>query len=250
MTEDGSALRILEALLFVSSEPVSEQRIAECLPPGSDIQALTAELADHYSARGIHLRRVGSCWAFRTAPDVMPYLGVEREVRRDLSQAAVETLAIIAYHQPVTRAEIEEIRGKSVSGGTLEILSRIGWVNPKGRRQSPGRPTTWGTTQAFLDHFYLQSVSDLPDLAELKAAGFLDARPAAEIYDGFSNRKRQSLGLPLAGDHDPDDGDSGDDRGNMTGNPFESTRDLRERDDSSDDDETTMMIESKKEDES
>ncbi len=193
MSEDVSALRILEALLFVSSEPVSEQQIAECLPAGSDIPALTAELANHYAARGIHLRPVGDGWAFRSAPDVMPYLGREREVRRDLSQAALETLAIIAYHQPVTRAEIEEIRGRAVSGGTLEILSRMRWVAPKGRRHSPGRPTTWGTTQEFLDHFYLSSISDLPDMAELKAAGFLDARPAAEIYDGFSDHKRQTL---------------------------------------------------------
>lgn len=175
-------LRILEALLFASAQPLTAKTLAERLPEGTDVAGLLEELREHYRGRGIELRRVGDAWAFRTAPDLAAVLTVEREENRKLSRAAVETLAIIAYHQPVTRAEIEDIRGVAVSKGTLDTLLEAGWIRPRGRRQTPGRPLTWGTTAAFLDHFGLESLSDLPGLEELKAAGLLDSRPAIAAY--------------------------------------------------------------------
>ncbi len=137
--------------------------------------ALLARLGEEYGGRGVNLVRVGGKWALRTAPDLAPYLRRQVEVSRKLSRAAVETLAIIAYHQPVTRAEIEEIRGVSVSRGTLDILLEAGWVRPRGRRRTPGRPATWVTTQGFLEHFGLESLDDLPGVEELKASGLLQS---------------------------------------------------------------------------
>lgn len=169
-------LRRLEAMLFASAEPLTENDLAERLPPGADISSLLEELQGVYANRGITLVRRGRGWAFRTAPDVAPYLTLERENQRKLSRAAVETLAIIAYQQPVTRPEIEEIRGVALSKGTLDILLEAGWIRPRGRRQVPGRPVTWGTTAAFLDHFGLESLDALPGIDELKAAGLLDRR--------------------------------------------------------------------------
>ncbi len=179
---DPALLRLAEALIFASAEPVSERTLVEHLPEGVDVQALLAELETHYGARGFTLVRRGGGWAFRTAPDLAESLKVERTQERKLSRAAVETLAIIAYHQPVTRAEIEEIRGVALSKGTLDILFAAGWVRPKGRRRSPGRPLTWGTSDGFLDHFGLTALDDLPGIKELEAAGLLDSRAAAGAY--------------------------------------------------------------------
>ena len=177
MIDRFQQLRILEAMLYSSSAPLPERVIVARMPEGADVQGLLAELQAHYANRGVHLRRVGRGWAFRTAPDLAPHLRVETEVQRRLSRAALETLAIIAYHQPITRAEIEEMRGVSLSRGTLDTLLEASWIRPRGRRRSAGRPTTWGTTETFLDHFGIESMEDLPGLDELKAAGLLDRRP-------------------------------------------------------------------------
>jgi segregation and condensation protein B len=146
------------------------------MPEGADITGLLQELKDHYANRGVHLMAFEDRWAFRTAPDLAPKFHIERDVVRKMSRAAIETLAIIAYHQPVTRAEIEEIRGVVISKGTLDMLLEIGWIRPKGRRETPGRPVTWATTDQFLEHFGLESCDALPGVEELKAAGLLDAR--------------------------------------------------------------------------
>lgn len=169
-------LRRLEALLFASAEPLAAADIAARMPEGADVYGLIGELQQHYANRGVNLVQRGRGWAFRTAPDVSPYLRLESELPRKLSRAAVETLAIIAYQQPVTRSEVEEIRGVALSKGTLDILLEAGWIRPRGRRRVPGRPVTWGTTEAFLDHFGLESLDALPGIEELKAAGLLDRR--------------------------------------------------------------------------
>nr|WP_246152116.1 SMC-Scp complex subunit ScpB [Roseospira navarrensis] len=173
---------MVEAILFAAAEPMTEKALAARLPGGTDVSGLLAELAAHYDRRGVRLVRRGATWAFRTAPDLAAVLTVESVEQKKLSRAAVETMAIVAYHQPVTRAEIEEIRGVAVSKGTLDVLLEAGWIRPRGRRQSPGRPLTWGTTDAFLDHFGLESLKDLPGVEEMKAAGLLDARPAIAAY--------------------------------------------------------------------
>ena len=179
MSEDRfQLLRLLEATLFATSEPMAEKSLAERLPEGADIAGLLQELAGLYANRGVHLLQIGERWAFRTAPDLGDRLQIETTVARKLSRAAIETLAIIAYHEPVTRAEVEEIRGVALSRGTLDTLLEAGWIRPKGRRQTPGRPVTWVTTEAFLDHFGLESREALPGIEELKAAGLLDARSA------------------------------------------------------------------------
>ncbi|MGE3334164.1 MAG: SMC-Scp complex subunit ScpB [Rhodospirillaceae bacterium] len=169
-------LRVLEALLFASSEPVTERAIAERLGEKADIPALLEDLKRYYEGRGVELLQANGRWSFRTAPDVTERLRLEKLVPRKLSRAAIETLAIVAYHQPVTRAEIEEIRGVVVSTGTVDILLEEGWIKPRGRKQVPGRPVMWGTSNAFLDHFGLESIQDLPGIDELRAAGLLDSR--------------------------------------------------------------------------
>jgi segregation and condensation protein B len=170
-------LRLVEALLFASAAPLDEAHLAQRLPEGSDVAGLVAELAGHYRARGVNIVRIANGWTVRTAPDLGPRLKLERTVTRKLSRAAIETLAIVAYHQPVTRGEIEEIRGVIVSSGTLDVLMEAGWITPKGRRDTPGRPVTWVTTEQFLKHFGLADRSDLPGIEELKAAGLVGARP-------------------------------------------------------------------------
>jgi segregation and condensation protein B len=182
MIEDrGQQLRLVEALLFAAPEPLAEAAIAGRLPDGADVAGLLAELEAVYRHRGVTLARVAGKWAMRTAPDLAPHLLLERTVSRKLSRAAVETLAIVAYHQPVTRAEIEEIRGVALSKGTLDVLMESGWIRPKGRRQTPGRPVTWVTTDEFLTHFGLDTLGELPGLDELKAAGLLDLRPSVSL---------------------------------------------------------------------
>lgn len=171
----GEALRIIEALLFAASEPLDEAFLGRHLKAGTDVHALLEELRGFYAGRGVNLVRVAGKWAFRTAGDLAYLLERHAVEEKRLSRAALETLAIIAYHQPVTRAEIEEIRGVETSKGTLDILLETGWVRPRGRRRAPGKPLTYGTTEGFLDHFGLESVKDLPGLAELKSAGLLDA---------------------------------------------------------------------------
>jgi segregation and condensation protein B len=167
-------LRILEALLFAASEPLDEAHLAQFLKSG-DVAALLDELRGLYASRGVNLVRVAGKWAFRTAEDLSYLLERHAVEERRLSKAALETMAIIAYHQPVTRAEIEEIRGVETSKGTLDILLETGWIRPRGRRRAPGKPLTYGTTDAFLEHFSLENIKDLPGLSELKTAGLLDA---------------------------------------------------------------------------
>jgi segregation and condensation protein B len=177
-------LRLLEALIFASAEPLDERTLAERLGGGFEIGSLLAELKQDYAGRGIDLIRTAGRWSFRTAPDLAEKLRVDAEVQRKLSRATVETLAIIAYHQPVTRAEIESIRGVATSKGTLDILMEAGWVRPGKRRETPGRPLTWITTDGFLDHFGLESLRDLPNLEDLKASGLLDSRPVLASIQG------------------------------------------------------------------
>ena len=174
-------LRMVEAIIFASGEPVAIEDIAARLPEGADVGGLLRELQEMYAERGVNLVRVAGKWAFRTAGDLSFLLARDAVEQKRLSRAALETLAIIAYHQPVTRADIEEIRGVATSTGTLDALLECGWVRMRGRRKTPGRPITYGTTEGFLSHFGLDSVGDLPGVEELKAAGLLDARIPANF---------------------------------------------------------------------
>ena len=167
-------LRLLEALLFASREPIDEAALAKQLPDGVNVKQALAALKEEYATRGVNLVRIGRKWTFRTADDLSWLMTRQTVETRKLSRAAVETLAIIAYHQPVTRAEIEEIRGVVAAAGTLDVLLKTGWIRPRGRRKAPGRPITYGTTEGFLSHFGLEEVSDLPGLEELKGAGLLE----------------------------------------------------------------------------
>jgi len=199
-------LRVLEALIFASADPVDLSDLKPYLSDSADPLALAEELQRRYAVRGVNLVRRGSRWAFRTAEDLHFLLRREETETRPLSRAALETLAVIAYHQPATRAEIEEVRGVSTSKGTLDVLLEAGWVRRRGRRRTPGRPVTYGTTEAFLDHFGLEALSDLPGLDELKGAGLLSSRVPSSFQ----------LPLPdegsLRADEDPlDADDSGDD---------------------------------------
>src|SRR4051794_25324459 len=180
--DHGEALRIAEALLFAAREPLAAQELSGRLPEGSDVTAVLAGLRELYAARGVNLVQVAGKWAFRTAGDLSFVLARDVVEQKKLSRAAMETLAIVAYHQPVTRAEIEEIRGVATSKGTLDLLLETGWVRLRGRRKAPGRPVTYGTTPGFLEHFGLDAVDDLPGLEELKGAGFIEGRTS----DGLS----------------------------------------------------------------
>jgi segregation and condensation protein B len=175
-------LRLLEAMLFASSEPLDEKSLAAQLPQGIDVHARLVDLQQEYAPRGVNLVRVEGKWSFRTANDLAWLLCKESMETRKLSRAAIETLAIIAYHQPVTRAEIEDIRGVTTSKGSIDVLLETGWIRPRGRRKSPGRPATYGTTDTFLSHFGLDAVGDLPGLEELRGSGLLDGR----LPPGFS----------------------------------------------------------------
>jgi segregation and condensation protein B len=167
-------LRILEALLFAAEEPLDEKILAARLPAGVDVRALLLQLQKEYALRGVNIVRVGGKWSLRTAGDLAWLLTRETVITKKLSRAAVETLAIVAYHQPVTRAEIEEIRGVTTSKGTLDVLLETGWIRLRGRRKAPGRPVTYGTTEAFMSHFGLDALTDLPGLDELKGSGLID----------------------------------------------------------------------------
>ena len=180
------AVRMVEALLFASAEPLSLRDLAERLPEGTDLQATMTALFEAYEGRGVVLEEMRGAYAFRTAPDLAWLMDRERVQQRKLSRAALETLAIIAYHQPTSRAEIEDIRGVGVSRGTLEQLLELDWIKLGRRREGPGRPVTYVTTRGFLDHFGLSSPADLPGLSELRAAGLIDAplvRPTEDQTD-------------------------------------------------------------------
>ncbi len=205
-------VRLVEALIFASATPVTDRMISERLGEGININELLGRVKELYTGRGVELTRAGNRWFFRTAPDLGDRLKLEKMVPRKLSRAGTETLAIIAYHQPVTRAEIEEIRGVVISRGTIDILLEEGWIRPRGRRHTPGRPMTWGTSDAFLDHFGLESLNDLPGIEELKATGLLDSRQGLAAYNA-----RAEQGETLLFDTDESDEaleplDGGDDQ--------------------------------------
>ena len=178
--------RMVEAILFASAEPVSVRELNSRMPHGSDAAEALVHLRKRYTGRGVHVVRVGDAYGFRTAADLSFLMKKETVETRKLSRAAIETLAIVAYHQPVTRAEIEEIRGVSVSRGTLDQLLEMEWIRFGRRRMSPGRPVTFIVTEAFLDHFGLESARDLPGLKELRAAGLLESRPSIST-DGLTD---------------------------------------------------------------
>nr|WP_150524647.1 SMC-Scp complex subunit ScpB [Roseibium sediminis] len=196
-----------EALLFASADPLSRDELEARLPRGTDVDAVISELRRTYSTRGVNLVPVAGKWCFRTAEDLSFLMRESLEEQRKLSRAALETLAIIAYHQPVTRAEIEEIRGVSTSKGTLDVLLETGWIRMRGRRRTPGRPVTYGTTEDFLIHFSLESIKDLPGVEELRGAGLLDsAIPASFMVPTPDDTE------DLSDDEDPlDDGSLFDD---------------------------------------
>lgn len=177
----AEAVRMAEAIVFASAEPVTEKQLAQRLPDGVNVAAAMAELQDIYSRRGVNLVRVGDSWAFRTAGDLAFLMSRDSVQQKKLSRAALEVLAIIAYHQPVTRAEIEDIRGVETSKGTLDTLLETEWIRMRGRRKTPGRPVTYGTTDKFLDHFALEEIRDLPGIEELKGAGLLSTRMPANF---------------------------------------------------------------------
>lgn len=205
-------VRIAEALLFASAEPLAPSEFAPYMSEGADVPLILEQLRLRYQGRGVELVRRGDRWAFRTAEDLGFLLRREEHETRPLSRAALETLAIIAYHQPTTRAEIEEVRGVYTGKGTLDLLMEAGWIRMRGRRRTPGRPVTYGTTEAFLDHFGLEGLSDLPGLEELKGAGLLSNRlpPAMQVPLPFDG--------PLRDDEDPLDPDDmlGDDDADET----------------------------------
>ncbi len=179
MSRMGDDVRAVEAALFAADEPLSVYDIADHVGPDVDVAEALGILAEHYSGRGVELVERGKRWHFQTPPDLAHILRRQKDEARKLSRAAVETLAIIAYHEPVSRAEIEAIRGVQISRGTLDVLMEAGWVRPAGRREAPGRPLTYATTAGFLAHFGLQSRRDLPGIDDLKAAGLLDPIDAA-----------------------------------------------------------------------
>lgn len=175
------AIRAAEALLFAGGAPVSARALGEKLGPDVDVAAVLMKLKADYAGRGVQLVEAGGGWRFQSAPDLAGLFAETREAPKRLPKAALETLAVIAYHQPVTRAEIEDIRGVSLSRGSMELLLEIGWIRPRGRRRTPGRPLTFGTTDAFLSQFGLASLDALPGKDDLKALGLLDPRAAAQL---------------------------------------------------------------------
>jgi len=199
-SEWQNALRLLEAVLFASAEPLSTDVLQQQLGKGADVAALLKELQTHYAQHGVNLVAIDGLWSFRTAPDLAGLMKITRQPRRKLPRAAAEVLAIIAYHQPVTRAEIESIRGVETSRGTLDILLELGWIRPGKRRETPGRPLNWHTTSEFLSHFNIASLEELPGLDDLKAAGLLDVRPVL----GDLPREKDAADGPPVPDEDDD----------------------------------------------
>jgi len=175
------ALKIIEALLFSSSQPLSSRIIKGKLPYDADIERLMDMIKEKHKDSGFQLYKIQDAWAFRTTPDVADFLVVEKKIKKRLSKAALEILAIIAYHQPITRAEIEDIRGVSVGQGSIQMLFESSWIEPRGHRNVPGRPSTWRTTKHFLDHFGLENTKDLPDVSELKALGLLSRNVSPSV---------------------------------------------------------------------
>lgn len=201
MTEEiPPSLRLLEAVLFASAEPLPLAMLQNQLGESADVQALLNELQAHYAGRGVNLADNGGLWSFRTAPDLAGLMKITRQPRRKLPRAAAEVLAIIAYHQPITRAEIESVRGVETSKGTLDILLELGWVRPGKRRETPGRPLTWTTTPAFLSHFNLSSMNELPGIDELKSAGLLDTRPVLATMPAEGDASNNSDAIAAAQD--------------------------------------------------
>ena len=183
MAAISQELRIIEAVLFAALEPLDEESIAAHLPETADVKSLLRELEALYADRGIRLAQRGGRWLFHTAEDLSPLLSRYKEAPRRLSRAALEMLAVIAYHQPITRAEIEDVRGVSLSPGTLDKLLEIGWIKMMGKREVPGHPTIYGTTNRFLQHFGLQTIKDLPDIEELRASGMMEKIPPMLVAD-------------------------------------------------------------------
>ena len=183
---DNRDLKILEAILFTSPEPILEKDLQEKITNKDKIHSLLLELKNLYSNRGINLIKTGNTWSFRTSSEVSNELIILKKQKRKLSRAALETLSIIAYNQPITRAEIENIRGVQMGRGSIDNLMEINWIKPKGRRNSPGRPTTWETTDIFLEHFGLDSIDSLPNKQELKASGFLEKKSAITAISDHS----------------------------------------------------------------
>src|SRR3569833_319678 len=209
-TANPEHVRMVEALLFAASEPLDAKALGSSLPEGADVKAVLEALEQAYEKRGVNLCKVAGKYQFRTASDLAFLLRKEQPEQKRLSKAAIETQAIIAYHQPVTRAEIEDIRGVAISKGTIDILMEIGWVKIRGRKRTPGRPVPYGTTEPFLVQFGLESITHLPGLDELKAAGFLEAMPPS----GFDVPNPSD---ELSADEDPYTGEEPEDL--ATGSP-------------------------------
>ncbi len=214
---DEQNIRILEALLFASAEPVSVKELHERMPDGADVGGALMSLQEQYKTRGVNLLEIDGHWAFRTAADLGDVLEIRREAQRKLSRAAMETLAIIAYHQPVTRPEIENIRGVATHKGTLDALMEMDWVKPGRRREVAGRPLTWVTTSKFLDHFSMNSLMDLPGIEDLKASGLLDRRPAIDaipssgsLFDGIESEASEEADDEISYEDSADNEDAED----------------------------------------
>ena len=204
-SEHMDNLRVLEALLFAASEPLDAESMKARLPKGSNLNKLLSLLKAQYENRGVNLVKTGNKWSFKTAQDLTSMMKKEKIVQRKLSKAATETLSIIAYHQPVTRAEVEDIRGVHFSPGTLDVLMELNWVRPIGRKKVPGRPIIYGTTERFLEYFQLEQVSDLPGLEELKAAGLLESRLPPNLDIKEPQEVDQSQIEPFGEDENIDD---------------------------------------------
>ena len=231
-----NTVRIIEALIFASAAPVPRRHLEKHLPEGVVLDDVLAAIAARYGEdSGIELRSVDNAWAFRTKAEIASLLMIEKQVERTLSRAALETLAIIAYHQPATRAEIEAIRGVSISGGTMDILLEQGWIKPGGRRHTPGRPLTWKTTDAFLDHFSLDDITALPGLEELKQAGLLRSKTTLSDQNGLAAIFAANEDEDSADDDSADDDSAGDDSADDDSPDDDSADDDSADEDSADD---------------
>ena len=204
-SEHRDNLRILEALLFAANEPLDSESLKARLPKGANLTKLLNLIKAQYESRGVNLVKTGNKWSFKTAVDLSPMMKKEKIVQRKLSKAATETLSIIAYHQPVTRAEVEDIRGVHFSPGTLDVLMELNWVRPIGRKKVPGRPIIYGTTERFLEYFNIEQISDLPGLEELKAAGLLESRLPPNLDIKEPKEIDQSQIEPFGEDENIDD---------------------------------------------